>query len=59
MERQIEKLGEAEAALYEEMAAAATDPGKLREIGERQAALATEREELEAAWMEASEAIEG
>ncbi|MEV4421578.1 ABC-F family ATP-binding cassette domain-containing protein [Patulibacter sp. NPDC049589] len=59
MERQIEKLGEAEAAIYEEMAAAATDPGKLREIGERQATLAAEREELEAAWMEASEAIEG
>jgi hypothetical protein len=41
------------------MAAAATDPGLLREIGERQAALSAEREELEAAWLEASEAIEG
>jgi ATP-binding cassette subfamily F protein uup len=59
LERAIEKLDAAEAAIYEEMAAAATDPGLLREIGERQAALAAEREQLEATWMEASEAIEG
>jgi ATP-binding cassette subfamily F protein uup len=59
LERAIEKLDAGEAALYQEMAEAATDPGRLREIGDRQAAMAAEREQLEAAWMAASESIEG
>jgi ATP-binding cassette subfamily F protein uup len=58
LERAIEKLDAGEAALWEEMAEAATDPGRLREIGDRQAAMAAEREQLEAAWIAASEAIE-
>lgn len=41
------------------MADAATDMRRLSELGDEQTALATERDELEAAWMEASEAIEG
>jgi hypothetical protein len=40
------------------MAAAATDPGKLRELGDEQTALMDERDELEAAWLEASEIAE-
>ena len=59
LERAIEKLDGRETALHEAMAAAATDVGRLRELGDEQTALAAEREELEAAWMEASEAIEG
>jgi ATP-binding cassette subfamily F protein uup len=58
-ERLLDRLSERETALHEEMASAASDHGRLRELNEQLAALATERDELEAAWMEASEALEG
>ena len=58
LERELERLGEREAALHEEMAASATDHARLRELTARLAALTAEREELEAAWLEASEALE-
>ena len=40
------------------MAAAATDYGRLRELQADLAALASERETLEAAWLEAAELID-
>jgi ABC transport system ATP-binding/permease protein len=58
-ERLLDRVAAREAALHEEMAAAASDHGRLRELNEQLAALAAERDELEAAWMEASEALEG
>jgi len=59
LERALERVEASEADLHERMAAAATDHGALRALGEEQAALAAERERLEAAWLEASEALEG
>ena len=41
------------------MAASATDHVRLRELQATLDALAAEREELEAAWLESSEALEG
>ena len=41
------------------MAAAATDHERLRELQAELAALAAERERLEASWLETSEALEG
>jgi len=58
-ERLLDRLSTRETALHEEMAAAATDHGRLRELNDQLAALAAEREELEAAWLEASAALEG
>ena len=58
-ERELEKLAVREAALHEEMAAKATDHGMLRTLNARLAQLATERDDLEAAWLAASEVIEG
>jgi ATP-binding cassette subfamily F protein uup len=59
LERALERLGEREGALHEQMAAAATDPGRLRALDEELRALVAEREEVEAAWLETSEALEG
>jgi ATP-binding cassette subfamily F protein uup len=58
LERAMEKLDAREAALHQAMADAATDPGQLRKLGEEQTALASERETVEAAWLEASETAE-
>ena len=55
----MEKLDEREAALHEEMAGAATDHVRLRELGEEQAALKAERDETESAWLEQSALLEG
>ena len=41
------------------MAAASTDFDRLRELQAELTTLGTEREELEGAWLEASEAAEG
>jgi ATP-binding cassette subfamily F protein uup len=58
IERALDRLGEREAALYEQMAAAAADHVRLHDLqGELEAATA-ERERLEAAWLEHSEALE-
>ncbi|WP_210493730.1 ABC-F family ATP-binding cassette domain-containing protein [Patulibacter sp. SYSU D01012] len=59
IERRLEKLETREAELHEQMAAAAMDHERLRALGDEQAALAGERDELEAAWLEASEIAEG
>ncbi len=59
LERQIEKLEAREAAIHEQMAEAATDVGRLRELTDELSGVTAERENVEAAWMEASEAIEG
>ncbi|HEY8583553.1 MAG TPA: ATP-binding cassette domain-containing protein, partial [Capillimicrobium sp.] len=58
IERALEKLGDREAALHEEMAAAATDHARLRALNEQLAAVAAERDELEAAWLEHAETLE-
>ena len=44
--------------LQAEMAQAATDAGRLRELAETLAALTAERESLEATWLELSERLE-
>ncbi len=58
LERALAKLDEREAKLHQAMADSATDPSRLRELGDEQTAIATERDEVEAAWMEASEVLE-
>jgi ATP-binding cassette subfamily F protein uup len=59
LERALERAGEREAALHEEMAAAATDHVRLRYLQAELDALAAERDELETAWLSTSEALEG
>jgi ATP-binding cassette subfamily F protein uup len=59
LERAMEKLGERETALHEEMAGAATDHVRLRQLQAELEAVVGEREALEVAWLEASEALEG
>ena len=58
LERALDRLGERETALHEEMAASATDHVRLRELQHALEASAAEREQLEAAWLETSEALE-
>jgi ATP-binding cassette subfamily F protein uup len=59
LERALEKLAAREVQLQEEMAARATDHAALRELNAQLAAVAGERDELEAAWLEVSETLEG
>ncbi len=59
LERELERLDGREAALHEEMAANATDHALLRERNARLAELSAERDGLEAAWLAASEVLEG
>jgi ABC transport system ATP-binding/permease protein len=59
LERALDKLTARETALHEEMAAAATDHARLRDLQSELNALVAERDELEAAWLETSEALEG
>jgi ATP-binding cassette subfamily F protein uup len=59
VERALQKSTAREAALHEEMAAAATDHGRLRELQAELTALLAAREDLEAVWLETSEAVEG
>jgi ABC transport system ATP-binding/permease protein len=59
LERALDKLATREAKLHEAMAQAATDFDRLRALNEELATLAGERDDLEAAWLEASEAAEG
>jgi ATP-binding cassette subfamily F protein uup len=58
LERALDKLSAREAELHEEMAAAATDHDRLRALDAELRALGTEREALEAAWLETSETLE-
>jgi ATP-binding cassette subfamily F protein uup len=57
-ERALERLEAREASLHEQMAAAATDFVRLRALQDELAAAAAERDELEAAWLDASETLE-
>jgi ATP-binding cassette subfamily F protein uup len=59
VERALDKLSARETTLHEAMAAAATDHAKLRELQGELSCLATERDDLEATWLETSEALEG
>jgi ATP-binding cassette subfamily F protein uup len=58
MERELERLGERERALHDEMAASATDHGRLRGLDAELRTLVTQREALEGDWLELSEALE-
>jgi ATP-binding cassette subfamily F protein uup len=58
LERALEKSTAREAELHDEMAANATDHARLRSLQAELAALVAEREELEGAWLEASETLE-
>jgi ATP-binding cassette subfamily F protein uup len=59
LERAMEKLDARQEALHAEMAAASSDHGRLRELGDELTALRAEKEGLEAQWLEASELAEG
>jgi ATP-binding cassette subfamily F protein uup len=58
LERALEKSSAREAQLHDDMAAAATDHNRLGELNAELRALLAQREELEAAWLEASESLE-
>jgi ABC transport system ATP-binding/permease protein len=59
LERALDKLTTRETTLHEDMAVAATDHDRLRTLNDELRAIAAERDDLEAAWLEASEAAEG
>ncbi|HEV7161855.1 MAG TPA: ABC-F family ATP-binding cassette domain-containing protein [Solirubrobacteraceae bacterium] len=59
LERAIERLSEHESALRERMAANATDHELLGGLQDELAQVEAERGELETAWLESSEALEG
>jgi len=59
LERALEKLAAREQALHADMAAAATDHERLRSLQAELDAVAAEREDAEAAWLEAAETAEG
>jgi ATP-binding cassette subfamily F protein uup len=59
LERALEKLAAREQALHADMAAASTDHQRLRELQAELDAVAAEREDAEAAWLEAAETAEG
>jgi ATP-binding cassette subfamily F protein uup len=58
LERALDRLSQRERDLHASMAAAATDHQRLRELQSELAALAGEREDAEAAWLETAEALE-
>ena len=58
LERALERLGEREARLHEDMALSATDHARLRELNAELAGVSSERDQLEAAWLELAEALE-
>jgi ATP-binding cassette subfamily F protein uup len=59
LERALERLAAREQALHGEMATHATDHARLRELQAELDAVAAEREDDEAAWLEAAETAEG
>jgi ATP-binding cassette subfamily F protein uup len=59
IERALDRLADRETRLHEDMAAAATDHDRLRALDAELRALQAERGELEAAWIETSETLEG
>jgi len=58
LERALEQLAEREATLHEQMAAAASDYARLGELQPQLGLLVAEREDLETAWLEASESLQ-
>jgi ATP-binding cassette subfamily F protein uup len=58
LERELDRLGDRERALHDEMAASASDHARLHDLQGRLEALGAERERLEAAWLESSESLE-
>jgi ATP-binding cassette subfamily F protein uup len=58
VEKQLERLAEAETALEARMAAAVTDYELLAELGREMSALAEQKDALEMEWLEASEVLE-
>jgi ATP-binding cassette subfamily F protein uup len=58
LERALERSAEREAELHEAMATSATDHVRLRDLQAELEEHVAERERLEAAWMETSEALE-
>jgi ATP-binding cassette subfamily F protein uup len=59
LERALEKLEQREAELHADMAASATDHARLRYLNADLAALAAEREQIEADWLETATALDG
>jgi hypothetical protein len=59
VERALDRIHAEEAALHDQMAAAATDPQRLSELTETLALLTEQEESLELEWLEASEAAQG
>src|SRR5690606_22549791 len=55
IERRLSKIAEAEARLHERIAANATDFAAVAELDAELRTLAAEKDELEAAWLEAAE----
>ncbi|MEV7551403.1 ABC-F family ATP-binding cassette domain-containing protein [Amycolatopsis sp. NPDC089917] len=58
LERKLDQLHAKEETLHAALLAAATDPTKLIELNTELKAVETEKEEVEAQWLETSEAIE-
>ena len=58
LERELDRLAASEAALQDAMAASATDHARLGELQAELEAQRAERERLETAWLETSEALE-
>jgi ABC transport system ATP-binding/permease protein len=58
LERELERVGARETELHEAMAEAATDFARLRELQGELDDLVARRDDLEAAWLETSEALE-
>jgi uncharacterized protein (DUF3084 family) len=58
VERQLGKIADQEAKLHAQMAEAAEDYPRLAGLNEQLQALLGEKEELELAWLEASEVLE-
>jgi len=58
LEREIERLAKQETALGEQMAASATDHGRLLELQSELDRSVAERASLETAWLQASETLE-
>jgi ATP-binding cassette subfamily F protein uup len=59
LERALERLTERERALHADMASSATDHERLHDLQAQLDAVAAEREDAEAAWLEAAQTAEG
>jgi ABC transport system ATP-binding/permease protein len=59
VERELDRAERRNAELQAQMAAAATDAGRLDELTRELGALAADRDRLEASWLELSETLEG